>query len=46
MAQKGLAESMGIPKENVIIMSSGDVVEIGDEGYKIADRVQAGGIPG
>ena len=44
MPQKGLAESMGIPKENVIIMSSGDVVEIGDEGYKIADHVQAGGI--
>ena len=44
MAQKGLAESMGIPKENVIIMSWGDVVEIGDEGYKIADHVQAGGI--
>ena len=44
MAQKGLAESMGIPKENVIIMSSGDVVEIGDEGYKIEDHVQAGGI--
>lgn len=44
MAQKGLAESMGIPKENVIIMSSGDVVEIGDEGYKISDHVQAGGI--
>ena len=44
MGQKGLAESMGIPKENVIIMSSGDVVEIGDEGYKIADHVQAGGI--
>ena len=43
MAQKGLAESMGIPKENVIIMSSGDVVEIGDEGYKIADHVQAEG---
>ena len=44
MAQKGLAESMGIPKENVIIMSSGDVVEIGEEGYKIEDHVQAGGI--
>ncbi|MEF9938638.1 MAG: ribonuclease J [Clostridium sp.] len=44
MAQKGLAESMGIPKENVIIMSSGDVVEIGEEGYKIAEKVQAGGI--
>ena len=44
MAQKGLAESMGIPKENIIIMSSGDVVEIGDEGYKIEDHVQVGGI--
>lgn len=44
MAQKGLAESMGIPKENVIIMSSGDVVEIGDEGFKTTDHVQAGGI--
>lgn len=44
MSQKTLAESMGIPKENVIIMSSGDVVEIGEEGYRIADHVQAGGI--
>ena len=44
MAQKGLAESMGIPKENVIIMSSGDVVEIGEEGYKIEEHVPAGGI--
>lgn len=44
MAQKGLAESMGIPKENIIIMSSGDVLEIGDEGYKITDHVQTGGI--
>lgn len=44
MSQKTLAESMGIPKENVIIMSSGDVVEIGEEGYRIEDHVQAGGI--
>ena len=44
MAQKKLAESMGIPKENVIIMSSGDVIEIGEEGYKTVDHVQAGGI--
>lgn len=44
MAQKNLAESMGIPKENVIIMSSGDVVEIGEDGYQIADHVPAGGI--
>lgn len=44
MAQKGLAQSMGIPKENVIIMSSGDVVEIGQESCKVVDHVQAGGI--
>ena len=44
MAQKKLAESMGIPKENVIVMSSGDVIEIGDEGYKTVDHVQSGGI--
>lgn len=44
MAQKGLAESMGIPKENVIIMSSGDVVEISADGYKVTDHVPAGGI--
>ena len=44
MAQKNLAESIGIPKENVIIMSSGDVVEIGEDGYQIEDHVPAGGI--
>ena len=44
MAQRNLASSMGIPKENVILMRSGDVIEIGDEGYRVADHVQAGGI--
>ena len=44
MAQRKLAISMGIPKENVILMRSGDVIEIGDEGYRVADHVQAGGI--
>lgn len=44
MAQRNLAISMGIPKENVILMRSGDVIEIGDEGYCVADHVQAGGI--
>ena len=44
MAQRNLAISMGIPKENVILMSSDDVIEIGDEGYCVADHVQAGGI--
>ena len=44
MAQRNLAISMGVPKENVILMRSGDVIEIGDEGYRVADHVQAGGI--
>ena len=44
MAQRNLAISMGIPKEKVILMRSGDVIEIGDEGYCVADHVQAGGI--
>lgn len=44
MAQRGLAESMGIPKENVLIMSSGDVVEIGQESCKVIDHVQSGAI--
>lgn len=44
MAHKGLAESMGIPKENVLIMSSGDVVELSQEECKVVDHVQAGAI--
>ena len=44
MAQKNLVEAMGIPKENIVIMSSGDVVELGQESCKIVDHVQSGGI--
>ena len=44
MAQRNLVQAMGIPKENVIIMSSGDVVEVGQESWKTVDHVQAGGI--
>lgn len=44
MAQKNLVQAMGTPKENVIIMSSGDVIELGQESWKIVDHVQAGGI--
>ncbi len=44
MAQRGLVEAMGIPKENVLIMSSGDVVEVSQESCKVVDRVQAGSI--
>ena len=44
IAQKSVVQSMGIPKENVIIMSSGDVVELGSESWKVVDHVQSGGI--
>ena len=44
VAQKGLAESMGISKENILLMSSGDVVEICEDSCKVVDHVQAGGI--
>ena len=44
MAQRNLVQAMGIPKENVVVMSSGDVVEVGQESWKVVDHVQAGGI--
>ena len=44
MAQRNIAISLGIPKENVVMMKSGDVVEIGEDGWAITDHVQAGGV--
>lgn len=44
VANRGLAVSMGIPKENTLIMTSGDVVEICEDSCKIVDHVQQGGI--
>ena len=44
MAQKNLALSMGIPKENIIMMNSGDVIEMNEEGWKNTSHVSAGGI--
>ncbi|RKD32132.1 ribonuclease J [Lacrimispora algidixylanolytica] len=44
MAQRNLVQSMGMPKENIIIMSSGDVVELCQESCKIVDHVQSGAI--
>ena len=43
-AQASVAESLGIPKENIFIMSSGDVMEICDENAKIVGKVQTGAI--
>lgn len=44
MAQKELAIGMGVPKENVLLMSSGDVVELGQESCAVVDHVQSGAI--
>lgn len=44
VAQKGLAESMGVPKENILLMSSGNVVEICENSCKVVDQVPHGGI--
>lgn len=43
-AQGELAVTMGVEEDNVIILSSGDVLEISEESAKIVDKVQAGGI--
>lgn len=44
VANKNLAVAMGVPKENVLLMASGDVVEIGESSCKVVDHVQHGGI--
>ena len=44
MAQKVLAESLGMPKDNVLMPRTGDVLEIGVNGANIIDHVQSGGV--
>ncbi len=45
IANAELAELMGVSKENVFVLSSGDVLQIGEkEAYVEEERVQAGGI--
>ena len=43
-ANAGIAEALGIPKENIFIMQSGDVLELGPDSAKIVDKVQTGAI--
>ncbi len=43
-AQAKLAESLGIPKERIFIMSSGDVMELNQEEAKITGKVQTGAV--
>ncbi len=43
-AHAGIAESLGIPKENIFIMYSGDVIELNEEKAEITGRVHTGAI--
>ncbi len=43
-AQANLVKELGIPKENVFIMRSGDVLELDEHQAAITDRVQTGAI--
>ncbi len=44
IAQKKIAESLGIPKENIFIMKSGHVLELNNEGAEVTGSVPVGGI--
>ncbi len=43
-AQAKIAESIGIPTDNIFILHSGDVLELNEERAKVVDKVQAGPI--
>lgn len=43
-AQASIAESLGIPKENIFIISSGDVLSMSFDSAAVVDRVQAGSV--
>ena len=43
-AQAKIAQSLGMEKEDIFILSSGDVLELGDEGAKVAGKVPVGAI--
>ena len=43
-AQKHVAEDLGIPKENIFILSSGNVLELDEHSAQITGSVQTGGI--
>ncbi|MDO5539184.1 MAG: ribonuclease J [Eubacteriales bacterium] len=43
-AQAQLARSLGIDKENIFILKSGDVLELGEDSAKVAGHVQTGAI--
>ena len=44
VAQAHIAEDLGIPKENIMILSSGDVLELDEESAKVTGKVQVGNV--
>ncbi|MGN0291005.1 MAG: ribonuclease J [Lachnospiraceae bacterium] len=44
MAQAKIAEELGIDKENIFLLSSGDVLELDEDGAEITGRVPVGDI--
>ena len=44
VAQKELAEFIGVPKERAVLVNSGDVIAIDEDSCEVIDHVTAGGI--
>jgi ribonuclease J len=44
MAQKELAESLGMDKDDVLVVTSGDVIELSQDSAKVVDKVQTGAV--
>ncbi len=44
LAQAHIAEELGIEKENIFLLSSGDVLELDDAGASVTGKVPVGGI--
>ncbi|WP_461810813.1 ribonuclease J [Faecalimonas sp.] len=43
-ANAGIAESLGIPKENIFLLQSGDVLSLDKNGAEVVDKVHTGAI--
>lgn len=43
-ANAGIAESLGIPKENIFIIQSGDVLQVSEQEAEVVDKVHTGAI--
>ncbi len=43
-AQAGIAAELGVPHERILMLRSGDVLEINDNGAEVADHVQTGAV--